>query len=377
MAYSSRKKAEAEEAAASLQLLREKLKSGELSGVYLFRGEEEYLKRYYFGELKKAAGNSGAKVTEFYGGDFQYTEFADAVYTAPDIDYTGSFFEEEAAPAGLRVVRAFDPKLSGLSSREEEELLSLCQHTPEGVAAVFYFSYSGKPEEEKKFDKGFLKKLRQKALEVNFRHEAPGSVKLRKWVQKHVSSAGCFMDDRTADYFLSSVGNDMSTLFFEGQKLCAYLALRENKTVSYEDIDRVCIRTGEAKLEEVSDAAFRGDFGKAQAALTQLLRERTPEPYILGALASRVSQLYGVACYRGEGLSTGEIATKLCLWESKVRSAAATLSALNDTARPRLLPDMAQLVAEYDMKIKSSSCDKGLLLSDLLFRLCLLCRKSG
>ena len=351
--------------------MRERLKSGELSGVYVFRGEEEYTKRHYFGEMKKAAGkgaSSSGNITEFYGDEFSFPDFYDAVMTAPGLDYAGSFFDDEPQnEKTVRIVRAFDPKLTGLSAKEEETLLSLCKTPPKGVAAVFWFSYSS-PDGEKKFEKGLPKKLRDAALDISFMHEPPGSVKLRKWAQKHVSAAGCYMDDRTADYFLSSVGNDMSTLDHELQKLCAYKALRENKTVDFDDISTVCIRTEEAKLEELTDAALRGDFGKAQTALSLLLREKTSETYILGAIAGRVAQLYGVYTYRALGLSNADIAAKLGIWESRVRTLVASLSAIGAAQNPARLTELASLCAEYDKKLKSSPCDKGILLTDLLFR---------
>lgn len=372
MAYvPSKKKLETENAARALSTLRERLKSGELSGVYVFRGEEEYTKRYYFGEMKKAAGkgaSSSGNITEFYGDEFSFPDFYDAVMTAPGLDYAGSFFDDEPQnEKTVRIVRAFDPKLTGLSAKEEETLLSLCKTPPKGVAAVFWFSYSS-PDGEKKFEKGLPKKLRDAALDISFMHEPPGSVKLRKWAQKHVSAAGCYMDDRTADFFLSSVGNDMSTLDHELQKLCAYKALRENKTVDFDDISAVCIRTEEAKLEELTDAALRGDFGKAQTALSLLLREKTSETYILGAIAGRVAQLYGVYTYRALGLSNADIAAKLGIWESRVRTLVASLSAIGAAQNPARLTEWAALCAEYDKKLKSSPCDKGILLTDLLFR---------
>lgn len=377
MAYASYgKKAEAQNGAKALAELRERLKSGSLSGVYVFRGEEEYTKRHYYGEMKKHSGEKGEStdnITEFYGDEFSFTSFYDAVFTAPGMDYAVDFFDDapKEKPT-LRIVRAFDPKLTGLSAKEEESLLSLCENPPDGMAAIFWFSYSGSYDGEKKFEKGFLKKLREKALDIPFMHEPPGSVKLRKWVQRHVGAAGCFMDDRTADFFLSSVGNDMTTLFCELQKLCAYVSLRENKTVDFEDITAVCIRTEEAKLEELTEAALHGDFGKAQTALTRLLREKTSEMYILGALAGKISQLYGVYTYRAMGLSFADIASKLGIWESKVRALSSLLSASGAAQNPARLSEAARLCAEYDKKCKSSPCDKGILLSDLLFRLRLL-----
>lgn len=360
----SKKRAEADKAAQSVTNLRDRIKSGSLAGVYLFRGEEEYLKRYYYGELKKAAGDS-SNITEFYAESFSFSEFYDALTTAPDIDYSGSFFDEptDSKQKTYRIVRAFDPKLSSLTAKEEERFLSLCKEPLDAVIVVLYFSAA---EDEKKFSRGFLKKIAEAANETVFLHESPGSPKLRKWVQKHVSSAGALIDDRTAEYFLTAVGNDMTTLSFELEKLTAYKRTVENKTVTFDEIDRICIRTDEAKIEELSDALFRGDLGKAENALTLLLREKTSETYILGALAGRIAQLCGVQTYRDEGFTPAEIGAKLGLWDSKVRSAIATLSALKVEQNPQILPKLTEIATEYDRKLKGSPCDKGILLSDMM-----------
>ena len=37
-----------------LSILKSRLKTGELAGWYLMCGEEDYLKRYYLGELRSA-----------------------------------------------------------------------------------------------------------------------------------------------------------------------------------------------------------------------------------------------------------------------------------------------------------------------------------
>ena len=125
----------------------------------------------------------------------------------------------------------------------------------------------------------------------------------------------------------------------------------------------------------MTDAALRGDFGKAPTALSLLLREKTSETYILGAIAGRVAQLYGVYTYRALGLSNADIAAKLGIWESRVRTLVASLSAIGAAQNPARLTELASLCAEYDKKLKSSPCDKGILLTDLLFRAYGECRR--
>ena len=86
--YSKRKPEEN----SGLELLKNKIKNKELSGVYVFSGEEEYLKRSYFSSLCKAAKDIDTNVTVIDEENFSYASLYDAVTCAPGIDYISSFF---------------------------------------------------------------------------------------------------------------------------------------------------------------------------------------------------------------------------------------------------------------------------------------------
>ena len=63
-----------------LSLLKQKIKDGKLSGVYLFHGKEEYLKRYYFEMLTKGAGDTDVNVTVIDGADFSNADYRCLLY---------------------------------------------------------------------------------------------------------------------------------------------------------------------------------------------------------------------------------------------------------------------------------------------------------
>ena len=52
------------------------IKSGDIVGSYIFSGEEDYLKRYYLGELREKAV-----------GDGSFSAFNHAVYDGEEIDF--------------------------------------------------------------------------------------------------------------------------------------------------------------------------------------------------------------------------------------------------------------------------------------------------
>ena len=75
----------------NLSELKARIKEKNPAGIYLFRGEEEYMKRFYFSELCKSSGDTDSNVNVIDAEDFSYEKLLDAVNTAPAIDYSDSF----------------------------------------------------------------------------------------------------------------------------------------------------------------------------------------------------------------------------------------------------------------------------------------------
>ena len=65
----------------NLVLLKERTKAQDISGVYIFYGDEEYTKNHYTNLLLKEAG-SNLNVTSFYGEDFTLESFIAACETS-------------------------------------------------------------------------------------------------------------------------------------------------------------------------------------------------------------------------------------------------------------------------------------------------------
>lgn len=355
-----------------LQILKKRIKEKTPSGVYIFRGEEEYMKRFYFSELCKSAGDTDANVNIIDSSDFTYEGFLDAVNTAPAIDYSDSFFADEAdfsSTSTIRIIKADSPKLHKLSERECEDLERLCETVGE-VCVVFYFPYN--PKEEKDHAKSL--KILQKCtniIDVEFFREAPTSPQLKKWVKKHFDSKKVVIDAQSVDYLIEAVGNDMCTLISEIEKLCAY-AVRKNLPAVYnEDIDFICIRNTAAKIDDVAKGVVEGNYNAAISALYRLKNEE--ETYIFGAISKKIGELCTVDHYKNKGLSMQEIAVKTGMRDFVVKNNFRYLSELySKTSKNAGNPcdRMVKILSEYDTKLKSYPTNKFLLLENMVFKLC-------
>ncbi|MBE6571047.1 MAG: hypothetical protein E7656_02220 [Ruminococcaceae bacterium] len=359
----------------NLSELKARIKEKSPAGIYLFRGEEEYMKRFYFSELCKSSGDSDSNVNVIDAEDFSYERLLDAVNTAPAIDYSDSFFADEvdfSGPPAIRVIKADGVPIDKMNDKEKSDLARLCEYFPSGVCLVFYYSHNPKKESEYAKSVKVLSKC-ENVLEIQFDHESPTSPSLKKWVKRHFDAKKIVIDAASVDYFIEAVGNDMCTLISEIEKLCAYALCRELPTVYNEDIDFVCIRNTQARLDDVSKGIFDGDYGRAMAALSVLKAEKESEIYIFGAISNKASELYTVDYYKSLGMNIAEISAKTGIRDFVVKNDFRILSNLyarTKNGAPNPCERIVRIISSYDEKMKSSAVNKYLLLENMIFRLC-------
>ena len=77
MAKEFYKEKPAEIHARNLSTLKERIKSGSFSGCYVFYGDEEYTKNYYYEQLCKSCGDKSLNVKSIYGKEFTLKDFID------------------------------------------------------------------------------------------------------------------------------------------------------------------------------------------------------------------------------------------------------------------------------------------------------------
>ena len=358
----------------NLSELKARIKEKNPGGIYVFHGEEEYMKRFYFSELCKSSGDSDANVNTVDADDFSYEKLLDAVNTAPAIDYSDSFFADEvdfsAAPT-VRVIKADCAPLDKMSDKEKSDLSRLCEYFPDGVCLVFYYPYNQKKESDYAKSIKILAKC-ENVLDIEFLHESPTSPQLKKWVKKHFDVKKMVIDAQSVDYFIESVGNDMCTLLSEIEKLCAYASHKNLPAVYNEDIDFVCVKNTQAKLDDVTKGIFDGDYPRAMAAFSLLKAEKESEIYIFGAISRKASELYTVDYFKSKGMNMAEISAKTGIRDFVVKNDFRILINLYarypNGANP--CEKFIKIISSYDEKLKSSAVNKYLLLENLIFKLC-------
>ncbi len=354
----------------NLVLLKERTKAQDKSGVYIFYGDEEYTKNHYTNLLLREAG-SNLNVTSFYGEDFTLEAFISACETSAveSFDMFSLDAEEETDGDGaLRVIKLYHPDLSSMSKKDSEYFTDFLSKLPEKTIVIFWF-YTG--EDETVLKNSLYKQISEFALTVNFKREAVGSSALITWILRHFSKAKINVDRYVAVHLCQTVGNSMTDLHNEIEKLIDYLGYENRDTLETKDIDFICIKSTTAQIFDISSGALSGNFVKAARALNVLKDKREHPILILGTISKAIYDLSVTDMYIKQGMSVASIAKETKIPEFIVKNSSAILTQRSRDFRGKdtFTSTCAELCLEYDKKLKSSRTDGYELLLELLFKL--------
>ena len=363
----------AEVHAANIGTLKESIKSGNLSGVYVFYGDEEYTKNFYYDKLADACGNRGLNVKTFAGAEFKLEHFINACDTAPaDTSDMFSMMEEDEEPkTTYRLVRLINPKLSVLSKKDESYFLSKLEDPDEGTIILFWFYADAEAE----LTKGIYKQITEAALTVNFKHETKGSPSLVAWILKHFNHEHIEIERNIAMYMSNYVGCDMTELKNEIDNCINYLKFTGRTKITAEDIEFICKKSSEAQIFDISTYTLNGNYAEAMSALKILVdtaRKKDDEiAAVFGLIFKSVYDLCNVEINSRAGEGSALIAKKTGLHEFVVKKNLAVLStrARSFAGKTSYTAYASEVCLHYDALIKSSRTPRYELLKELIFKL--------
>ena len=251
-----------------LAQLKEALSGGVLGNVYIFHGEESYLREFYLSEMKKSL------VAGFES--FNYHKLEGKGLTVQNLTET-----VEAMPmmAQRTMVQVVDWDLYKLNEEQRNGLAALLEDFPPYCCLVIvYDQIEYKPN---KTYKKLYAALDKHAQAVKFEEQSQNEI--LKWVAKRFKAAGHTIDAPTAEHLLFTCGSLMNGLIPEIGKIAAYA---KNERITKADIDAVAAPVLEAQVFEMTNAVSKGNFDRAAGVLGTLLKWQE-EPFMLLALMGK------------------------------------------------------------------------------------------
>ncbi len=289
--------------------LKEQLKAGRFAPVYIFAGEENFLKRHYRRELKKAL---------LPESDFD--AFNHIVLEGEKLDFA-ALLDAVQAPPMMAEHKLVEWHLANFSTMREGELsrfAELCEAAGEYPETTLLFVVDADC-----FDAGNLPKrpsklyttLSKSAAVVVF--ERSDERALSTWIARHFAHEGVSAAPTVISLLLSESGTVMDALAGEIAKLVAFVKSEGRAEVTEADVRAVASRVSESDAFALTNAILDGKADAAYDALLDMKLRKVDPLIALGSLTRAYADLLSVALLSEEGKSQKEIAATLKMHEYK------------------------------------------------------------
>lgn len=317
--------------------LKNDLKTQNFQNLYIFYGEEDYLKNYYLHALQTALVQEDFaefNLIEFDGKNLTPEALTEAVEGYP------AFAERK-----LVIVRDFD--IYKPPAAFQTILIDLLQDLPDYICLVFYYNTLPFKADKRTKMHSLLDKT---ACFAEFSHLEERE--LMAWVRRRMRALDKDIDADTCAYFLFLCGNSMTNLITEIEKVAAHSTLHEIKRYN---IDEVCTRVLDAVIFDLTDAITQKRFEKAIAIVGDLLAQKNSEVAIFSAVLRHIQRLYAAKLSQQSHGNSKELLTLIgsnsSFYAQKLTSAARGVSLA-------WLREAIRICGETDAALKSSAADK-------------------
>ena len=332
----------------AMRELKQALKNGAPGRLYVFYGEEAYLRDYYVGQLKQALLPAGLE-------DFN-------LHTAQGKDCSVAWLEQAVdclpmmSQRTLILVTDFD--LFSLGEKDREHLTALLSDLPDYCCLTFVYDLLPYKADGRS---RLAAAVKAHGLTVNFQRQEQGD--LTDWICRRFKAAGHTIDTEDARYLIFLCGDLMTSLASEIGKIAAYAGAQR---VTREDIDAVAVPLIDAVVFQMTDAMARREFDKAASVLADLLHSQEPALVILAVMGKYFRQLYTARLYLDSGRSRSDF---MALWNMR---SAYPADKLLDAARRFSLEWCRHAVrrcSEAELVLKASYGQEAEVLTGLLMEL--------
>ncbi len=336
--------------------LKKQIKSGEFSNLYLLYGNEGYLKQHYANQLcSKSVSPDFAdfNLKKLDGKDTNLNEIYDCITSFPMMDnYTCTLIKD--FPLNTYV---------GDRSKINDELLSILTDVPETSILIFWMDTIEVDEKNNKWAK-IIKTFDENGASAKIDKRTRSA--LEKLLVTSATKKDCTLSREVAGYMISLVGEDMSTLQNELNKVCSFVGSGE---ITKKHIDEAVIVSVEAKIFNLSRMIAKGEADSAFETLANLFKLREEPVVILGVLSKAYVDMYRVRAAKEKGVSYTNLAT---LFPASYKNKSFILdNAARDGAGYSVtqLKNALSILSDTDRRLKSTGEDGKTVLEELILRL--------
>ncbi len=264
---------------------RTQLKSKDLSSLYYFTGEEDFLKSFCLSETKKALIDPSFE-------DFNAVTYIEA----PSFEDADSFINALPLMSERKLVIFNNANIFSASLSEKAKWENLFSTLPSYVVCIVREEGSGK--------KGSVVEQAVKKYAVTVNFEPLPEARLKVWLIKAAASKGRSLSDKDSLYIIKNLGRSMTLLKSEIEKICAKA---EEFVITRQDIDSVIRNVIDESVFALIDAVFAKRRDIAYNVLANLEQAKVEPSYIISLLASQTLNIYKAKLMMAQKISITEV----------------------------------------------------------------------
>lgn len=316
--------------------LRGHLKKGEIAPVYLLFGAEKYLR-----DLAAKA------LTEKILHDAPLREFNETIQSLNEasVQYAIAAAEQLPMIASKRVVKITDVRVSAAGTKdnlkeEDEELLARYLHRPAETCVMIFLA----DELDKR------RKISKLLLENTVAVEFPvlSDDKLIEWAKDRLQEFKATADDIAIKHLVALVGNDVSRLTNQIEKLA--VAALPGSLITFEMVEQLVPNSRELSNFDLADFLVSKNRFRALQILKKILDDGVEPLMLLGLISYTFHRLLLAKELMRQGADRSEVARTMKLAYSKQEDFLAAAR----RAETKNLTWILQRIAETDLAIKTS-----------------------
>lgn len=276
--------------------LKSSLSNGSILPVYLITGDDLYLKKQALDRIIKATVEPDDEMNLIR---FEYGASLQQVY-----DELNGF----PLMADKKCVVYSELDLDDCSKTEFENLCELASEHYDTSVFVIYFG-NMEFEYKKSAKAKQLIAAVEKAGGAMVLLEHKTSSELVRWMTAWAKKRNCNLSPRDAAYIIETCSSDISTLSYELEKLCAFVSRGD---ITREIIDKICVKSVDASVFELSNKVISGDTSGAMKLVDELYYMNVDTAIIFHHISSAYVDMYRAFIAKSEGrIPNEELAEQL------------------------------------------------------------------
>lgn len=328
--------------------LKSDLSSNSIAKLYLFWGEEGYLREFYVDRIKKLLLPDGLE-------EFNYKRFEGSKI---DLENVREAIDALPVFSGRTIVEVRDFDIYKCATDKKNAVEAIIRDIPDYCCLFFvYTSPEFKPDGRTKLHT-LIKDI---GVVTEFKKQEQSD--LINWIRRRFAALDKDIERREAEFLIFYCGGLMTGLISEIEKIGAYAKGRQ---IKQSDIETVGSPVMDAVVFKLTDALARKDYEESARILGDLLAMRESPIMILAVVGRQARQLLTARLALNRGIGTDYIQK---LWSMKSSYPAKLLIDSAKRLSTSWCREAVCLCADTDLKMKSTGIDGEILIKELFIRL--------